>query len=192
MIIIRHNTFETNSSSTHAIGIPRKSNYKKQKHIDFYWGEFGWEYNVYYDTLSKASYLYTMIKYFNGDYIKEHNKACEYISKIRQYLDEEDITYCFEESHCSDYFDNGYIDHGSYSAEIVEGILKSKESFLTYLFDDKAYVSTGNDNEDGYYIPEIGRENDFYDFDEDGDYDKEWNEKITQIELEYDMYYKGN
>ena len=89
MKLIRNNTFETNSSSTHAIAIPKKSNYKIQKHVDFHWGEFGWEYEVYYDTSSKASYLYTMIRYFNGDYIKEHNKANEYISKIRQYLDEE-------------------------------------------------------------------------------------------------------
>ena len=195
MKLIRNNTFETNSSSTHAIAIPKKSNYKIQKHVDFHWGEFGWEYKVYYDTSSKASYLYTMIRYFNGDYIKEHNKANEYISKIRQYLDEENITYDFEEINDRTWGD-GYVDHGSYSPEVVDGILKSKESFLTYLFDKRAYVSTGNDNDRGYYLPEIGCSDDYYSWsDTEEEYQKgreKYNNACQEYELEYDIYYKGN
>ena len=40
MIKIRKNTFETNSSSTHAIAIPKEPNFKKQSHVDFKWEEF--------------------------------------------------------------------------------------------------------------------------------------------------------
>lgn len=187
MKLIRNNTFETNSSSTHAIGVPKKSNYKKLSHVDFKWGEFGWEYKVYYDTFSKASYLYTMIRYFDGDYIPEFNKAGEYISKIRQYLDEERITYKFEEASDSTWGD-GYVDHGAYSPEVIEGILKSKESFLTYLFDERAYVSTGNDNGGGYCLPEVGCFDDYCWSDDE----EKYNNACKEYELDYDVYYKGN
>ena len=168
MKIIRQNTFETNSSSTHAIAIPKTPCYIKRSHVDFRWGEFGWEYVVYYDTPSKASYLYTMIRYFNGEYDAELNKYTEYLETIKKYLDEENITYSFEEV-TDDIWGDGYVDHGADSPEVVEGILKTKESLLAYLFDERAYVSTGNDNADGYYIP---TSKDEY--------------------TEYDMYYKGN
>lgn len=168
MKIIRKNTFETNSSSTHAIAIPKVPCYMQKPHVDFKWGEFGWEYEVYYDTASKASYLYTMIRYFNGEYIPEYNKYYLYLETIKKYLDEENITYSFEPRSDNTWGD-GYVDHGCNTPDVVEGILKTKESFLAYLFDERAYVSTGNDNNDGYYIP---TSKDEY--------------------TEYDMYYKGN
>lgn len=41
---IRKSVFETNSSSTHAICITKKKdNYKLPDHIDFEFGEFGWD-----------------------------------------------------------------------------------------------------------------------------------------------------
>ena len=168
MRIVRRNTFETNSSSTHAIGIPRESGYKKLTHIDFKWGEFGWEFEIYYDTFSKASYLYTMLQYFDGHYKPEFNKYAEYLEKIKKYLDEENITYTFEEPRDSSW-DNGYVDHGGDTPDVIDGILETKESFLTYLFDERAYVSTGNDNDWGYNTLEP---------DIDG--------------VEYNVYYKGN
>lgn len=168
MKIIRRNTFETNSSSTHAIAIPKEPSYKKLSHVDFKWGEFGWEYEVYYDTFSKASYLYTMLRYFNGEYYPEYNKASLYLETIKKYLDEENITYSFEE-HSDDTWGDGYVDHGGDTPDVIEGILETKESFLTYLFDERAYVSTGNDNDWGYNTLEP---------DVDG--------------VEYDVYYKGN
>ena len=63
---IRKSVFETNSSSTHAICITKKKdNYKLPDHIDFEFGEFGWECKEYEDTYNKASYLITAIFSFS-------------------------------------------------------------------------------------------------------------------------------
>lgn len=195
MIKIRKNTFETNSSSTHAIAIPKKPNYKKQSHINFKWGEFGWEYVVYRDTTSKASYLYTMLRYFDGDYIPELNNMNVYINKIKQYLDDENITYSFEKP-SPDSWDDGHVDHGADGLDVIEGILKNKDSFLTYLFDERAYVSTGNDNDRGYYIPGVGCSDDYYDWDSSDEEFQAGREKYKnaceEYKQEYNLFYKGN
>lgn len=70
---IRKSVFETNSSSTHAICITKKKdNYKIPKHIDFEFGEFGWECDEYHDTRNKASYLITAIFSFNKSEVDEN------------------------------------------------------------------------------------------------------------------------
>ena len=180
MKIIRNNVFETNSSSTHVISITKHNDYNIPKHINFKFGEFDWEYKTYKDMESKASYLYTMTQYFNGKYMK----------KIMEYLDKEGITYTFEDGKVNEYGwnDNGHIDHGAYSSEIIEGILESKEKFFRYLFDDRSYITTGNDNNLGYYIPEIGYEYDYFD-----EYnEEEWNRQINRLKEDNDIYFKGN
>lgn len=191
MIKIRKSTFETNSSSTHAIAIPKKPTFKKQSHVDFKWGEFGWEYKVYYDTVSKASYLYTMLNYFDGGYTPEYNKRSVYLETIKKYLDEENITYSFEPSR-GDVWENGYVDHGGDNPKVIEGILKTKESFLTYLFDENAYVSTGNDNDEGYFIPGVGLESDYGDYDDYKSLHEKYYKAMKEYEKDYDVYYKGN
>ena len=190
MKIIRKSVFETNSSSTHVISITKHSNYNIPKHINFKFGEFGWEYATYKDMESKASYLYTMTEYFNGEYIEEFNKRELYLKKIMEYLDEEGVTYTFEDRKVNEYGwdDNGFIDHGAYSPEIIEGILESKEKFFRYLFDDRSYITTGNDNNLGYYIPEIGYEDDYFD-----EYnEEEWNRQVNRLKEDNDIYFKGN
>lgn len=194
MKLIRNGTFETNSSSTHAIAIVKDNDYKVPKNVSFNFGEFGWEYTVYRSTSDKASYLYTMIQYFDGEYVAEFNNKNEYISKIKEYLDEEGITYEFEESTVNDYGwdEHGYVDHGLDNPDIVDDILKDKETFFRFLFDERSYVSTGNDNDRGYYIPNIGysSSDDYWE-----DYEKlkkEWDNKMKDLEKEYDIYFKGN
>lgn len=176
MKIIRKSVFETNSSSTHVISITKHREYQLPKHVDFKFGEFGWEYEVYKDTSDKANYLYTMIKYFNNKEV--------YINTIKKYLDEENISYTFE----TETDESGYVDHGSCGLEIVENILESKEKLFSFLFDNKSYVTTGNDNDDGYYIPEIGCESDAYD-----EYtEKEWERQINKLKEDNCIYFKGN
>lgn len=147
---IRNNVFETNSSSTHVLCLPTEyQSYNKLDHVDFKYGKFGWEIDVYRDTESKASYLYTLLDYFESDREK-------YLEIIKRYLDEESITYDFEVK-SDDCFENGYIDHGYEGKEIIETILDNKNNFLKFLFDSRAYVSTSNDNEwdedKVYWIP---------------------------------------
>lgn len=176
MKIIRKNVFETNSSSTHVISITKHGKYQMPKHIDFKLGEFGWDYKVYRDTADKASYLYTILEYSD---VKEN---C--IDIIKKYLDKENIAYTFETR--TD--ESGYVDHGVYGLEIVMNILKSKEKLFNFLFDNKSYITTGNDNEYGFYIPEIEYETDFYD-----EYnEEEWERQINKLKEDNYIYFKGN
>lgn len=79
---IRRGTFETNSSSTHAICIT-KSNADMENlpsHVTFTRGEFGWENAEYSDLWSKASYLYESIcACYSGD---ERKEAIDNLIKI--------------------------------------------------------------------------------------------------------------
>ena len=52
---IRNGVFETNSSSTHSIAIPRSCN--NINYISFHIGEFGWE----WEEANPADYFYTAI-----------------------------------------------------------------------------------------------------------------------------------
>ena len=148
---IRNNVFETNSSSTHVLCLPTEyQSYNKLDYVNFKYGEFGWEIDVYRDTESKASYLYTLLNYFE-------NSREEYLETIKNYLDEEGITYDFEESSKSCYWEKGYVDHGEDGLDMIETILDNKNNFLKFLFDSRAYVFTSNDNEwdedKVYWIP---------------------------------------
>lgn len=62
-ITIRNSVWETNSSSVHAIAIPKKSIRidepgKFSSFVYFNHGEFGWGHELYDDINNKASYLY--------------------------------------------------------------------------------------------------------------------------------------
>ena len=60
--VIRHSVFETNSSSTHTICINKDFKWPlKENSIEFGTGEFGWEFENYYDIWSKAEYLHEAI-----------------------------------------------------------------------------------------------------------------------------------
>ena len=53
---IRQGVFETNSSSTHAISIIKKSNITEYPdEVRFDKGDFGWDFEIYFDTSDKAS-----------------------------------------------------------------------------------------------------------------------------------------
>jgi len=70
---IRHNIFETNSSSTHSVSLTNMSsdipNFEQldsyvdpaDHYIHIGFGEFGWGYNEYVDAYTKLQYLLTMI-----------------------------------------------------------------------------------------------------------------------------------
>lgn len=183
MKIVRNKVFETNSSSTHVISITKHEGYKIPKHIDFKFGEFGWSYKVYRDMESKASYLYTLTEYSNREL---------YLNKIKEYLDEENITYTFEDRKVDSYGwdDNGHIDHGKSNPEIIKEVLESKEKFFRFLFDTRSYVTTGNDNENSFFIPEIGYK---YDFCDDTTYTYEkWDKEVEKLKEDNDIYFKDN
>lgn len=184
MIQIRSNVFETNSSSTHSICIPKKTN-KVNQHIDFAIGEYGWENRTVTNT---ASYLYTAI--LDGF---SYDDAMERIEKLTSILDSHNISYDFEKpkwmefENGSKYLDwnSGCIDHACETREFVDAVLNDEDMLLRYLADGIIY--TGNDNQDDVL--------DGCDIALDTYYDYGSNKEVPNPyhdEENYDYFYKGN
>lgn len=143
---IRRGTFETNSSSTHAICITKSDVNKSSlpNYVEFEHGEFGWEVAEYHGLHSKASYLYQAIcSCCYGDDDRKENM----LNRISKVLYEHGITCTFEPD--TSEWGDGYIDHGSETIDFVEAVLNDEDKLLRYLFGD-SFVVTGNDNGDGF------------------------------------------
>lgn len=195
MIQVRQGIFETNSSSTHSIAIPKKCDTIVSQ-VYFGLDEYGWENRTVDDT---ASYLYTaiMCAYNETERIKK-------FARLTTILNEHDIAYTFEkpqwETYDSGYKElkNGYIDHAYDTRELVETLLNDEDMLIRYL--SAGVVYTGNDNQepryDGCNICDDYIED--YDYEYDEKY-KRWvvtNETYKpnpyHDEENYDYFYKGN
>lgn len=179
MIQIRQGVFETNSSSTHSICIPKKCD-KIINHVDFRIGEYGWE----NDEADPASYLYTGILY-----AYKKDEAQELINDIANFLVNNDISFTFEKPKYDEYnslsHEQGYIDHGYELCEFIEYILNDGEAFLRYL--SGGIVYTGNDNQDPQPSGCDICDEDYYDY----DLGKYVPNPYHDIE-NYEYFYKGN
>lgn len=152
---IRHAVYETNSSSTHAICITKRSTKNRviPNHIDFCIGEYGWEFKEYKDTYNKASYLITAILSFEKKY------ADEKMEQLKSILEVKGITYTFPELNIKSwqwngktkyFYDiDGYIDHPEELKPLIDELLSDSDKLFRYLFDNSILI-TGNDN-DGEY-----------------------------------------
>lgn len=188
---IRSSVFETNSSSTHSIAIPR--NCVPVNHVSFFIDEFGWG----FEEVDAADYLYTAIYELS----ETESEAKEKIKRLEDILNEHGISYLFGrvESHIwhdnyenKDYLslDNGYIDHGYELKDFVEELLNNGDKLVRFI--SGGLVFTGNDNSDSNGF--ISRYEEFIE-----DYD--WRTKTTTRDknqyymnnhADYDWYYKGN
>lgn len=134
-IQIRSNTFETNSSSVHAIAVPKTFNKNHIHHkINFRLGEFGWE----VDSADPADYLYTFLATTDND---------EYMDKLKEVLDKYNIEYTFQDKTVkSARYYGYYIDHVSVLQPFFDKLFKegNEETLLSFIFD--GIVNTGNDN----------------------------------------------
>ena len=83
MLTVRSNVFETNSSSTHSIAIPKSC--ATNNFIAFHIGEFSWS----WEEVDPADYFYTAI-YETSDTEKELEEKLDKLSKI---LDSHGISY---------------------------------------------------------------------------------------------------
>lgn len=146
---VRIGVFETNSSSTHSICIStdRKEFLLYPSHLVFKCGEFGWDEARLATPEEKASYLYSsMICLFDINEL-ESSKA-----KILDYLAEEGITCEFEQPvyECGGFICNADIDHAGSDdhPDFIRKTIHSKKRLFRYLFSEKSFVLTGNDNND--------------------------------------------
>jgi len=164
--IIRLKTFETNSSSTHAITIPRKidkSLYGKRPSIHFGISDFGWEYGKH----TLTDYIWTAICDVYPDKYEEYKqKIIDILSPYYKKIEFEEPK--FDESYDDDgnlkwrYLDSmqGYVDHCEELKDFLDEIFGNEELFVNAILD--GYVRTGNDNDDGYDLDDLDDNPDYY------------------------------
>lgn len=172
---IRRNTFETNSSSTHSLAVPKRTKNYSGRSIYFGLGEFGWS---YYEEDS-AAYLWTALRELNRQDLTD---------KFFEILDRNHINYtCAEVEEDSWY----YVDHVCELTEFIENLFESDERTLAFIFDGLVFTGNDNDEPTGFInrnektISKFDWEHDSW-IEEENPYYKELYEK------EYDWHYKGN
>ena len=152
---IRKGVFETNSSSVHTLVIGNNAddfmNHLPSK-VDFTFGEFGWEFDAYDDTHSKASYLYTAIYdvYWKQDEENETLKK-DFVEYIRTTLAKWNIECEFEipkMAKYGTYLETGSIDHSDRLKGFLTRIRKDEVMLMNFLFCEASMIYTGNDNDD--------------------------------------------
>ena len=190
---IRYGVFESNSSSTHSIAIPKDCDIVS--YISFHIGEFGWG----CDEADSADYFYTAI-YVTSNTEDEVN---EKIAKLKNILDEHGIEYYFAKAKTyiwhydydnKDYLvlDDGYIDHGEELKDFVDELLNDGDKLVRFL--SRGLVFTGNDNSTEEEIGYIERDREFltsYDW-ESKQYSEIENPYYMSNYKDYDWYWKGN
>ena len=190
---IRNMVFETNSSSTHSIAIPKDINIPNN--VVFCIDEFGWR----FESVDAADYFYTAIY----ETSETEAEAQRNIEKLKNILDAHDITYHFGKvkSHTwyDDYsnkayfsLDDGHIDHGYELKDFVCELLNDENKLLRFL--GGGLVFTGNDNsstEERCFITRYKEYLDAYDWNEKKEY-KVKNPYYMSNHEDYEWYYKGN
>lgn len=160
-INIRHGVFETNSSSTHSICIPKDSldlTLIIPKELKFTFGEFGWEESRLDSTEEKASYLYTGLNC---------NERKEDIERIGTILKDKGIKVEFEKEifeKDGEYTwskNSGYVDHAHKLEQFLDDIMSDEDKLMRFLFSPLSVIFTSNDN-DGIDLPTISYPHDEY------------------------------
>lgn len=143
MKTIRNGVFETNSSSTHTIIIPKEYNINdndKPKKFKAHIGEFGWEYKRNRNLLD---YIYTGLVYNYADNYKE------YTDKIDEMLKPYNIEISWAKPTKDSWGYEGYIDHGYELEDFYNDLFGDSELLVNAII--YGYVNTGNDNDmNGY------------------------------------------
>jgi len=149
--VIRKGIFETNSSSIHAIVIPKKEVEIPQEKIDVYISYpmyFGWEKDTYISFRDKIGYLLIIAYYWA--IANDKNPVKEIYSIIEKLRNEfnvyVEISYKIKID-ISDWESGlGSIDHVSESFIFYEAIMNNNNLLSRYLFGGTIY--TNNDNDD--------------------------------------------
>lgn len=219
---IRYGIFETNSSSTHAIVIPKEvkeDGYVAYDSLDHDYG-FGREECRLCDSWDeKLAYAYMLLKdnnveeldtfknqvievwkelFGNKDYTPTPKDVFDYIDRdgSNGNLTGEDGFLVLKERW------GNYIDHACdlENKNILNRLIKDKEFVKRFIFNRNSYITIGGDEYRGYNIKTIGFE---YDYDNDyinigteerPNYEDvgEFWDKLKEYEKDNDVYLKGN
>ena len=153
MISIRYNTFETNSSSTHSLAVPKKVEHIPSD-VGFHFGDFGWQLE---DDIDPADYLYTAIVTGSSEI---RNK---YLPKLKELMKRNNIKakyadYELSSYKCGDsieyYVDSnyGYIDHGDDLVSFLEWLFEDDDRVLRFISDGLVFTGNDNNNESSFFI----------------------------------------
>ncbi len=174
MKTIRYNTFETNSSSTHSLAVPKTLGYIPSN-IRFDLGEFGWSEK----SVDPADYLYTAIV-MNESEIRD-----KYLPMLRKIMKKYNI-----KAHYADYCvdsNYGYIDHESDLKPFLEWLFEDENRVLRFI--SEGLVFTGNDNGEELASFTNKTSKEIYNW-ETGE--NEPNPYYMENCDDYDWFYKGN
>lgn len=188
MISIRYSTFETNSSSTHGLAVPKKVGHIPSD-VRFHFGDFGWGLE---DDIDPADYLYTGIV-TNSQEIRE-----KYLPKLKEVMERNNIKakYAdYELSSCkwdgkTEYYVSscyGYVDHEDALVPFLEWLFEDDSRVLRFISD--GLVFTGNDNNDESAGFVNRDEKEIYNWETNK---KEPNPYYMENCGDYDWFYKGN
>ena len=204
---IRYGIFETNSSSTHAIVIPKEvkeDGYDTYDSLDHDYG-FGREECRLCDNWDeKLAYAYMLLKdndvaeldtfknqvievweklFGNKDYTPNPKDVFNYIDRDGSNgdLTGKDGFLILKERYGS------YVDHSCSlsNRDILNRLIKDKEFVKRFIFNRDSYITIGGDEYRGYNIKTIGFE---YDYENEEDFIN----KLKEYEKDNDVYLKGN
>lgn len=188
MKTVRYNTFETNSSSTHSLAVPKKVEHIPSD-VRFHFGEFGWRRE---DDIDPADYLYTGIVTGSQE-IRE-----KYLPKLKEVMEINNIKANYADYELSNYkcdgkteyyvsSDYGYVDHDYELVYFLEWLFEDDDRVLRFISD--GLVFTGNDNDDESYFFINRNKKALYDWETGEDCNNPYYMENCD---EYDWFYKGN
>lgn len=204
---IRYGIFETNSSSTHAIVVPKEvkeDDYNAYDSLDHDYG-FGREECRLCDSWDeKLAYAYMLLKdnnveeldifknqvievweklFGNKDYTPTPKDVFNYIDRDGSdgNLTGKDGFLILKERY------GNYIDHACdlENKNILNRLIKDKEFVKRFIFNRDSYITIGGDEYRGYNIKTIGFE---YDYEKEEDFIN----KLKEYKKNNDVYLKGN
>lgn len=188
MRTVRYNTFETNSSSTHSLAVPKKVEHIPSD-IRFHFGEFGWGRE---DDIDPADYLYTGIL-TNSQEIRE-----KYLPKLKEVMERNNIKAKYANYELSSYkwdgkteyyvdSDYGYVDHEYELLYFLEWLFEDADRVLRFISGGLVFTGNDNDDESSYFINRNKKA--LYDW-ETGK--NRANPYYMENCDDYDWFYKGN
>ena len=153
---IRTGMFETNSSSVHALIIPKECDEQRHK-LYVSHGEFGWECERYKSPDTLLSYLCQAVydtadseaRYKHG--IKDEKLVREYVEGVLSNfvapIKECGIDVEFVDNYFACGYENGYVDHArTLVEEELPGLISNRDKMMRFIFGGE--LITGNDNDD--------------------------------------------